>query len=394
MKLKHIITFLLFLSIQVVSFAANKPAKPIPAAHLTHLYVPAIQNLKVALVVNQTSTIYNKHLVDSLLKLGIHIEKIFAPEHGFRGDVDAGNDVPSSIDSLTGISIISLYGNHKKPNKADLNNCDIVIFDIQDVGVRFYTYLSTLHYVMEACAENAVPLMVLDRPNPNGSYIDGPVLDTTTCKSFVGLHPVPIVYGMTIGEYALMINGENWLSNRVKCDLKVIPTAAYTHASFYTLPNKPSPNLTDNAAIVFYPSLCLFEGTVISVGRGTYSPFKQFGHPLLANKYTDQFTPIAIAGMSMNPPYLNQTCYGINLADFEANKILKKGKLNIEWIIEMYAQYPNKEIFFNSFFNKLAGNTILKEQIIAGKSICSIRHSWKSDLEKFEKVRAKYLLYP
>jgi uncharacterized protein YbbC (DUF1343 family) len=394
MKLKHIITFLLFLSIQVVSFAANKPAKPIPAAHLTHLYVPAIQNLKVALVVNQTSTIYNKHLVDSLLKLGIHIEKIFAPEHGFRGDVDAGNDVPSSIDSLTGISIISLYGNHKKPNKADLNNCDIVIFDIQDVGVRFYTYLSTLHYVMEACAENAVPLMVLDRPNPNGSYIDGPVLDTSTCKSFVGLHPVPIVYGMTIGEYALMINGENWLSNHIKCDLKVIPNAAYTHSSFYTLPNKPSPNLTDNAAIVFYPSLCLFEGTVISVGRGTYSPFKQFGHPLLANKYTDQFTPIAIAGMSMNPPYLNQTCYGINLADFEANKILKKGKLNIEWIIEMYAQYPNKESFFNSFFNKLAGNTILKEQIIAGKSICSIRHSWKFDLEKFKKVRAKYLLYP
>ena len=394
MKLYQLITLFLICCLPAKLIAETKPAKPIPAANLTHQYVPSLIGLRIALVVNQTSTIDQIHLVDSLRSLGIHIEKIFAPEHGFRGNIDAGATVLSSIDSLTCISIVSLYGDHKKPTKEDLQNCDLVLFDIQDVGVRFYTYLSTLHLVMEACAENSLPLMVLDRPNPNGSYIDGPVLDTSKFKSFVGMHPVPIVYGMTIGEYANMINGEHWLNNELKCNLTVIPVAAYDHSKFYTLPIKPSPNLVDNAAIIFYPSLCLFEGTVISVGRGTYSPFKQIGHPLLSAKYTSYFMPQAILGMSMTPPYLNQNCYGIDLQNTDANKFLEKGKINLNWLRELYRNYPNKTEFFNSFFNKLAGNNQLKKQIINNKSNWAIRHSWKKDLAKFKKTRAKYILYP
>jgi uncharacterized protein YbbC (DUF1343 family) len=394
MKIYQVLILFFICCLPAKLIADSKPAKPIPAANLTQQYVPSLLGLRIAMVVNQTSTINQIHLVDSLRSLGIHIEKIFAPEHGFRGDIDAGATVLSGIDSLTGISIVSLYGDHKKPTKEDLQNCDLVLFDIQDVGVRFYTYLSTLHLVMEACAENALPLMVLDRPNPNGSYIDGPVLDTIKFKSFVGMHPVPIVYGMTIGEYANMINGEKWLSKQLKCNLTVIPVAAYDHSQFYTLPIKPSPNLVDNAAIIFYPSLCLFEGTVISVGRGTYSPFKQIGHPLLSAKYTSNFTPQAIVGMSVTPPYLNQICYGIDLQNLDANKLLKKGKINLYWIIELYRNYPNKKEFFNSFFNKLAGNEQLKKQIIRKKSIRAIRHSWKKELANFKKIRAKYILYP
>jgi uncharacterized protein YbbC (DUF1343 family) len=394
MKIYQVLILFFICCLPAKLIADSKPAKPIPAANLTQQYVPSLLGLRIAMVVNQTSTINQIHLVDSLRSLGIHIEKIFAPEHGFRGDIDAGATVLSGIDSLTGISIVSLYGDHKKPTKEDLQNCDLVLFDIQDVGVRFYTYLSTLHLVMEACAENALPLMVLDRPNPNGSYIDGPVLDTIKFKSFVGMHPVPIVYGMTIGEYANMINGEKWLSKQLKCNLTVIPVAAYDHSQFYTLPIKPSPNLVDNAAIIFYPSLCLFEGTVISVGRGTYSPFKQIGHPLLSAKYTSNFTPQAIVGMSVTPPYLNQICYGIDLQNLDANKLLKKGKINLYWILELYRNYPNKKEFFNSFFNKLAGNEQLKKQIIRKKSIRAIRHSWKKELANFKKIRAKYILYP
>ena len=394
MKIYQVLILFFICCLPAKLIADSKPAKPIPAANLTQQYVPSLLGLRIAMVVNQTSTINQIHLVDSLRSLGIHIEKIFAPEHGFRGDIDAGATVLSGIDSLTGISIVSLYGDHKKPTKEDLQNCDLVLFDIQDVGVRFYTYLSTLHLVMEACAENALPLMVLDRPNPNGSYIDGPVLDTSKFKSFVGMHPVPIVYGMTIGEYANMINGEKWLSKQLKCTLTVIPVAAYDHSQFYTLPIKPSPNLVDNAAIIFYPSLCLFEGTVISVGRGTYSPFKQIGHPLLSAKYTSNFTPQAIVGMSVTPPYLNHICYGIDLQNLDANKLLKKGKINLYWILELYRNYPNKTEFFNSFFNKLAGNEQLKKQIIRKKSIRAIRHSWKKDLANFKKIRAKYILYP
>ncbi len=307
LKTNRLLFIALILSLVSINIFAQgrKDAAPIPAAHLTYKYVDYLKNKRVALLVNQSSTIGKTHLVDTLLKLGIDIKKIFCPEHGFRGTIDAGAKVENSIDSATNLPLISLYGSRKKPSAKDLEGIDIVVFDVQDVGARFYTYLSSLHYIMEACAENKVRLVVLDRPNPNGYYIDGPVMKKEH-YSFVGLHPVPIVYGMTIGEYAQMINGEGWLNTKNKCYLKVVRLAAYTHESKYTLPIKPSPNLLDQDAITLYPSLCLFEGTSISVGRGTYAPFKIIGHPSLSNTYSYSFTPQSIEGMSKTPPYLNQ----------------------------------------------------------------------------------------
>lgn len=370
----------------------GKIAAPIPAAHLSHKYVDYLKNKRVALVVNQSSTIYNRHLVDTLLSLGINIKKIFCPEHGFRGNLDAGEKVNSTVDSSTQLPLISLYGKNKKPNAGDLKDIDLVVLDIQDVGVRFYTYLSTLHYVMEACAENKVRLLVLDRPNPNGYYIDGPVMQKEH-TSFVGLHPVPIVYGMTIGEYAQMINGEGWLANKAKCYLKVMKLEEYTHESRYTLPVKPSPNLADQDAITLYPSLCLFEGTVISVGRGTYEPFKMIGHPSLQTHYTYNFTPQSIEGMSKEPPYLNQTCYGLDLRSYVNDSTQNIKQLNIFWLMEMYNAYPEKDKFFNPFFEKLVGTSSLRKQIMESKSEQEIRDSWNKELAEFKKVREKYLLY-
>ena len=385
--------FILSISLNIATAQRNKVAAPIPAANLTHKYLRFVKNKRVAMVVNQTSNIGNIHIVDSLRSLGIDIQKIFCPEHGFRGNIDAGESVNSSIDSATKIPLISLYGKHKKPDSVDLSGIDMVVFDIQDVGVRFYTYLSTLHYVMEACAENNIPLLVLDRPNPNGYYIDGPIMKEEN-HSFVGLHPVPIVYGMTIGEYAKMINGEHWLANKVKCKLHIIRNAEYAHNRNYTLPIKPSPNLPDQDAITLYPSLCLFEGTVISVGRGTYEPFKMIGHPLLNEKYTFLFTPQSIIGMSKEPPYLNQTCYGIDLRTFVNDSTISKHQLNITWLIEMYQNYPDKDRFFNPFFEKLVGTAELRKQIIEGKTETEIRASWQNDLAKFQEIRKKYLIYP
>ncbi len=394
LKTNRLLFIWLILSLLSVNVSAQerKAAAPIPAAHLTYKYVDYLKNKRVALLVNQSSTIGSKHLVDSLLSLGINIKKIFCPEHGFRGNMDAGAKVESTIDSATKLPLISLYGNNKKPSAKDLTDIDVVVFDVQDVGVRFYTYLSSLHYMMEACAENKVRLIVLDRPNPNGYYIDGPVMKKEH-YSFVGLHPVPIVYGMTIGEYAQMINGEGWLNTKNKCYLKVIRLAAYTHESNYTLPVKPSPNLTDNDAITLYPSLCLFEGTSISVGRGTYMPFKIIGHPSLSEKYTFSFTPQAIDGMSKTPPYLNQTCYGIDLTNYVNDSTQQAKQLTISWLIEMYQNYPEKDKFFNSFFEKLAGTSELRNQIIEGKSEAEIRKTWQNDLTTFKEVRKKYLLY-
>ncbi len=390
MKKYSILLLLLFVCWE--ANAQSKAAKPIPAAYMLYNYLPALQNKKVGLVVNQTSTLEQTHLVDTLLKLGIAVDKIFAPEHGFRGNADAGEAVSSSTDDATGISIVSLYGDHKKPTSEDLKNLDILVFDIQDVGVRFYTYISTLHYVMEACAENKVKLLVLDRPNPNGSYVDGPVLNMKY-KSFVGMHPVPIVYGMTIGEYAMMINGEKWLKDGMQCDLQVIKNESYTHESFYSLPIKPSPNLLDIDAIILYPSLCLFEGTVISVGRGTYSPFKVIGNPELSQSYGFLFNPQSIEGMSKNPPFLNETCYGIDLQNYDTGGLLASKKINLKWLMEMYQNYPKKDQFFNSFFVKLTGTDELQKQIEAGKSEACIRKSWKKDLKTFKETRSKYLLY-
>jgi len=363
----------------------------LPGAYMTGEYLPLLKGKKTGLVANNTSLINNTHLVDSLISLKVNIFKIFGPEHGFRGDQADGTEISNSKDPNTGIEVISLYGDHKKPTKADLKNIDIMVFDIQDVGVRFYTYISTLTYVMEACAENNIPLIVLDRPNPNGFYIDGPVLEPAFV-SFVGMHPVPIVYGLTIGEYAMMVNGEKWLLGGVSCKLTIIKCSNYTHNSRYQLPVNPSPNLQDMKAVYLYPSLCLFERTVVSVGRGTDSPFKVFGHPMFTSG-SYSFTPLPVKGVSDNPPLKGQLCYGKNLAN-EAESIKTNGKLQLSWLIEAYKNLNSKTEFFTKNFDKLAGNSKLREQIISGISETEIRKSWQPDLDSFKKIRKKYLLYP
>jgi len=368
--------------------------KIIPGADQTNLYLNYLQGKNIGMVVNQTSVIGDKltSSVDSLLKLSINIKKIFGPEHGFRGNASNGATVNDSIDPKTGLPVISLYGKHYKPTPADLNDINLMIFDIQDVGARFYTYLSTLQYVMEACAENHIELLILDRPNPNGFYVDGPVLDTTY-RSFIGMNAVPIVYGMTIAEYAQMINGEGWLKNHVQCKLKIIKVANYNHNSAYTLPVNSSPNLNTAQSVLLYPSLCLFEGTTLSLGRGTYTPFEEVGHPLLKGKYTYNFTPVSIPGMSEDPPQKNQVCYGIDLKNYDTGIIRSSGKLNLTWLLELYNAFPDKTHFFNAYFLKLAGTDQLRKQIEAGKSERKIRESWEPALGKFKIMRRKYLLY-
>ncbi len=363
-----------------------------PGAYQTRMYKQKLTGVNVAVVANQTSTINNTHLVDSLLGMNIKVKKIFAPEHGFRGAADAGEHVKSGIDTKTGLPIISLYGNNKKPKTSDLEGIDIIVFDIQDVGVRFYTYISTLHYVMEVCEEKEIKLIVLDRPNPNGFYVDGPVLDMNF-KSFVGMHPVPLVHGMTIGEYAQMINGEKWLTNKEKCDLEVIKCSNYDHNMHYSLPVRPSPNLKSDASIYLYPSLGLFEGTIVSVGRGTETPFEVIGYP--GSKDGDfTFTPKSMEG-AKNPKHLSNTCTGYNLKAFAENELLQKKQMYLTWLIEMYAGYNKEEPFFNraKFFDLLAGNSTLREQITNKLSEDSIRQTWKEDLIAFHKIRSKYLLY-
>jgi uncharacterized protein YbbC (DUF1343 family) len=355
--------------------------KIIPGADQTKLYINYLKGKNIGMVINQ-----------SLLKLGITIKKIFGPEHGFRGNASNGATVGDNIDSNTGLPVISLYGKHYKPSPEDLQGLDLIIFDIQDVGARFYTYISTLHYVMEACAENNIELMIFDRPNPNGFYVDGPVLDTNY-HSFVGMHPVPIVHGMTIGEYAQMINGEGWLKNHVQCRLKIIKVANYRHSMSYKLPVNPSPNLNTDQSVLLYPSLCLFEGTTLSVGRGTYTPFEVVGHPSLKGKYTYSFTPVSIPGMSEDPPQKNQVCYGIDLENYDTDDIKVTGKLNLTWLIELYKAFPDKQHFFNAYFKKLAGNNELQKQIEDGKTEQEIRQSWEPALSRFKLMRQKYLLY-
>ncbi|HEY2583297.1 MAG TPA: DUF1343 domain-containing protein [Mucilaginibacter sp.] len=376
--------------------ATLKKDEIITGADQTNLYIDYLKGKNIGMVVNQTSVI-GKSLtpsVDSLLKRGVAIKKIFGPEHGFRGDASNGAEVTNGVDQKSGLPVISLYGNkHYKPTPDDLKGIDLVIFDIQDVGVRFYTYLSTLHYAMEACAENDVELMILDRPNPNGFYVDGPVLDTAY-HSFVGLNPIPIVHGLTIAEFAQMTNGEGWLKNHVQCKLRIVKAANYTHSSTYQLPVNPSPNLNTGKSILLYPSVCLFEGTTLSLGRGTMFPFLQIGHPLLKGKYEYSFKPVSITGMSEDPPQKDQLCYGINLKDYNTDDITTTGKLNLSWLIELYKAFPDKEHFFNGYFTKLAGNTELRKQIEAGKSEEEIRASWEPALGNYKTMRKKYLLYP
>jgi len=355
-------------------------------------YISSLKNKNVALLVNQTSTIGSTHLVDVLLEKGISIQKIFAPEHGFRGQADAGETIKDGKDTQTGISLISLYGKNKKPSATHLEGIDIVVFDIQDVGARFYTYISSMSYVMEACAENNIDFMVLDRPNPNGHYVDGPVLKKEY-QSFVGLHPVPVVHGMTVGEYAQMVNNEGWLKGGVKCNLIVIKCKNYTHSTFYELPIKPSPNLPNNRSIYLYPSLCFFEGTVVSAGRGTEKQFQIYGHPDF-KKGDFTYTPTPLPGAKY-PKHKGLECNGFDLTTLPIEEFIREGRLNLNYLIHFYKNFEDQKVFFleNKFFDKLAGNSTLRWQIIKGKSEEVIRASWQDDLNEFKKMRAKYLLY-
>lgn len=364
-----------------------------PGAECMSHYLPLLKDKKVAVCGNQTSVVGTTSLVDTLLAKHVKVLKIFCPEHGFRGNAEAGASIKSSVDTKTGLPIISLYGQTKKPTVEQLKNIDIILFDLQDVGCRFYTYISTLHYVMEAAAENNIEVIVLDRPNPNGYFIDGPVLDPKF-KSFVGMDPVPVVYGMTIGEYARMINGEHWLPNNLQCKLKVIKIENYSHSTHYKLPVQPSPNLPTPEAVYLYPSLCLFEGTAISVGRGTSLPFQIYGAPgIKVGDYP--FTPISIKGVAENPPYMNTKCQGFNLTDFAKEHLNGENHFEIKYLITAYKIYPDKAKFFTSekTFDQLAGSDQLRKQIIAGMSAADIKNSWQKDLLKFKNIRKKYLLY-
>ena len=357
-------------------------------------YLPLIKDKGIGLVVNQTSTIGNTHLVDSLLALNVNIKGIFAPEHGFRGTADAGEKVEDGKDSKTGIPVISIYGKTKKPSKDMLAGIDLIIFDIQDVGARFYTYISSMHYVMEACAEQDVDFMVLDRPNPNGHYVDGPILNPDF-RSFVGMHPIPVVHGMTIGEYAQMVNGEGWLKNGIQCSLKVILCKNYDHQTFYELPIKPSPNLPDMRSIYLYPSTCFFEGTVASEGRGTPTPFQVFGHPKYKGSSNYTFIPVSMPGAKY-PKLEGQVCRGRNLSTISIDSLQRMGRINLSYLIDFYHNFPDKPQFFkaNGFFNLLAGNDQLVEAIKAGDTEEAIRATWQEGLDAFKQKRTQYLLYP
>ena len=355
-------------------------------------YLPLIKNKNIAIVANQTTRIGDSHLVDSLISLGIRIKHVFAPEHGFRGFADAGEKVDDERDPKTGLKIISLYGKNKKPKADHLEGLDVVIFDIQDVGVRFYTYISTMHYVMEACAEQGIPLIVLDRPNPNGFYVDGPLL-RPQFKSFVGMHPIPLVHGMTIGEYAQMINGEGWLENEIQVELTIIKSKNYDHSVLYKLPVRPSPNLPNMTSVYLYPSLALFEGTIVSIGRGTDFPFQVIGHPDF-EQGDFEFTPVSKAGAQF-PKLQGQLCKGIDLSNFGSFYLRHTRRLYLFWILEMYKKMPGDQEFFNknNFFNRLAGNAELQQQIRNGTPEIEIRASWQEDIKRFKEVRKKYLLY-
>ena len=367
----------------------QKPLNLVMGCEQFDLYLDSLKGKNVAIVSNQTSVIGKSHLVDTLLSKGVNLVKVFTPEHGFRGDADAGEKVYSGIDAKTGLSLISLYANNKKPTPAQMANVDVVLFDIQDVGVRFYTYISTLHYVMEACAETGKPLIVLDRPNPNGHYVDGPVREPAF-KSFVGMHPVPVVHGMTIGEYAKMVNEELWLSGQLKCKLTIVPMKGYTHKERYALPIAPSPNLRSELAIAVYPSLCLFEATTVSIGRGTTTPFEVYGHPYFPT--TDfTFTPFSSFG-AKNPLWENTECFGFDLKQTTKKRLYE---LKIDWLINAKEYLGDSIPFINrpGFFDRLAGTSTLREQIMHGVSEKEIRTSWKPGIEAFRKIRQKYLIY-
>lgn len=378
----------LLIATACASTQADAPKTLKTGAEQTNLYVSDLKGKTIALVVNHTSTIGNAHLADSLLSLGIKIKTIFAPEHGFRGTADAGEHVANGIDKKTGLPIVSLYGSNKKPSASQLEGIDVVIFDIQDVGARFYTYTSTMHYVMEACAEQSKKMLILDRPNPNGHYVDGQVLDKKFA-SFVGLNPVPVVHGCTVGELALMINGEGWLSGKKKCNLQIIKCLGYKHSMAYNPPIATSPNLPNLQSMLLYPSICLFEGTDVSVGRGTDKQFQVIGSPNPKNG-TFIFTPEDKPG-AKNPPQEGKLCYGQDLSKIDA----RRQEFTLKYVIDYYQKSSNKTNFFSSpsFFDKLAGSDLTRKQILAGMTEKQIRASWKLNLDKYKTIRTKYLLY-
>ncbi|MFT5762204.1 MAG: hypothetical protein ACI8WA_001330 [Polaribacter sp.] len=382
-KSTYLILFLC-ISFSLTSCAQNSTEIKV-AAQQTELYLNLLKGKNIAIVANQTSTINKTHLVDSLLSLNIKVKKVFAPEHGFRGKADAGEMVKDGFDTKTGLAIFSLHGKSKKPSAEQLKGIDVVVFDIQDVGARFYTYISSLHYVMEACAENGIPVILLDRPNPNGHYVDGPVLELEH-KSFVGMHKVPLVYGMTIGEYGQMINGEKWLKNGIQCDLTIVPLENYTHNSEYSLTIRPSPNLPNDISINLYPSLGFFEGTIINAGRGTEFQFQRYGAPFFT-KSNFSYTPKPNFG-SKYPKHEGKLCYGVDLSNTE-----KLSSVNLEWLIDAYQKTPKTEKFFGKTFTIHAGNTKLQKQIEQGLTAKEIRKSWQKGLSKFKKIRSNYLIY-
>lgn len=377
-----------------------KEKKPVTGADQISEYVSYLKGKKVGILVNQTSIIGDKPIVDSLVALGVNIVTIFGPEHGFRGTASNGDKVSDSVDPKTGIPAISLYGKQKKPTKEQMAAIDLMIFDIQDVGARFYTYINTLGHVMEACAETNKEMLILDRPNPNGYLVDGPVLEDHL-HSGIGMYKIPISHGLTIAEFAQMINGEGWLPNKMQCKLKIIKVANYTHTTPYTLPVMPSPNLNTQQSVMLYPHICMFEGTIVSQGRGTYMPFTILGAPLLKGKYDFSFTPKSIKGMSETPLHQDTECYGLDLRKYDMKHIEKAGQIHLKWLIEMYNAYPDKARFFDRTqskqmgdIDKLAGTENLKKQIIAGTSEAEIRKSWEPGLSDYKTMRKKYLIYP
>ncbi|MBN2215619.1 MAG: DUF1343 domain-containing protein [Bacteroidales bacterium] len=392
--MRKIILFILFMaSISSASCQDNAGIENtiITGAEQTHEYLPLLKDKKVGMVINRSSIIGKTSLVDSMLSHGIDVGVILSPEHGYGGTGDAGEYIYDKEDVETGITIVSLYHKKRKPAAEDLNGLDMVVFDLQDVGVRFYTYISTLHYVMESCAENNIPLLVLDRPNPNGHYVDGPVLEPAY-RSFLGMHRIPVVYGLTIGELACMINNEGWLKDGIRCNLRVVPCRNYTHHSFYELPVNPSPNLRSMKAVYLYPTLGLFTGTVMSMGRGTEFPFLVVGHPEFADRV---FSYIPVSGTgAKNPKYNGQVCYGIDLRRYSLDSLRNMKRIDISLIQYVYSQMNKCVSFFNNSFNAHAGNGKLKEQLVQGLTPEEIRESWEPELTKYKIIRKKYLLYP
>ncbi|MBA3786553.1 MAG: DUF1343 domain-containing protein [Acidobacteria bacterium] len=407
MKLFYLVSIILILCVSGYSFTKSGTSKQtrvntkklITGADQPEEYLPYLKGKRVGILANQTTITGDKHLVDFLLSKGINVVKVFGPEHGFRGNASAGVKVSDEKDPATGIKIISLYGSKRKPSREDLADVDVMIYDVQDVGVRFYTNINVLRDVMESVAEFKKELLILDRPNPNGYLIDGPILDMNLASG-IGQFPIPIAHGLTVAEFAQMVNGERWMANKAVCPLKIVKVRNYSHEMEYVLPVKPSPNLNTQQSIMLYPSTCLFEGTVLNHGRGTHSPFAVLGSPLLKDIYSFSFTPVSIPGMSETPLHMNEVCYGLDLRNYDTKKLVESKKLNIKWMMELYQAYPDKKNFFNKSLskeindiNKLAGTREFKEQIIAGKTEEEIRRSWEPGLTNYKKMRKKYLLY-